>query len=84
MGVLISCQLVGCANQAPAPDAAVSGVALIRERIRLPPDTVFEATLLDVTHVDAPPVVLGRERREWAGSPPYAMRIPYASARCEP
>lgn len=84
VGVLISCQLVGCANQAPAPDAAVSGVALTRERMRLPPDTVFEATLLDVTHPDAPPVVLGRERREWAGSPPYAMRIPYASARFEP
>lgn len=81
---LTACQLVACTTQAPAPDSAVTGVALARERMRLPPDTVFEATLVDVTREDAPPLVLGRERREWAGNPPYAMRIPYAAARFEP
>ncbi len=85
LGVLLCCQIVGCAHVAvPAPDAAVSGVALTRERVRLPPDTVFEATLLDVTSPDVPPLVLGRQRREWAGNPPYAIQIPYPSARFVP
>ena len=76
--------LVGCANRPPAPDAAVTGVALARERIRLPPDVVFEATLMDVTNPDLPPVVLGRQRRESAGNPPYAVWSPYPSARFAP
>lgn len=81
VAVLLCGQLVGCANRPPAPDTAVSGVALARERIRLPPDVVFEATLLDVTNPDLPPVVLGRQRRESAGNPPYAVWIPYPSVR---
>lgn len=76
--------LVGCANRPPAPDAAVTGAALARERIRLAPDVVFEATLLDVTNPDLPPVVLGRQRRESAGNPPYAVWIPYPSVRFAP
>lgn len=50
----------------------------------LPPEAVFEATLLDVTQPDQPPVVLGRQRRQPAGQPPYALWIPYPSARFVP
>ncbi|WP_440596806.1 META domain-containing protein [Acidovorax sp. 22279] len=62
----------------------VTGVALSRERVMLPPEAVFEATLLDVTQPDQPPVVLGRQRRQPAGQPPYALWIPYPSARFVP
>eukprot|EP01037_Dinobryon_pediforme_P000021 gene22-21_t len=64
--------------------AVVTGVALSRERVMLPPEAVFEATLLDVTQPDQPPVVLGRQRRQPAGQPPYALWIPYPSARFVP
>lgn len=50
----------------------------------LPPEAVFEATLLDVTQPDQPPIVLGRQRRQPAGQPPYALWIPYPSARFAP
>lgn len=73
--------LLGCAGRPPAPDAIVSGVALARERVVLPPEAVFEATLLDVTHPDMPPVVLGRQRSAPAGQAPFALWIPYPSSR---
>ena len=76
--------LVGCGTPPPAPDAVITGVALSRERVVLPPEAVFEATLLDVSDPDAPPVVLGRQRREPAGNPPYALRIPYPTVRFLP
>ncbi len=76
--------LVGCGTPPPAPDAVVTGVALSRERVVLPPEAVFEAALLDVSDPDAPPVVLGRQRREPAGNPPYALRIPYPTVRFLP
>lgn len=76
--------LLGCAGRPPAPDAIVSGVALARERVVLPPEAVFEATLLDVTHPDMPPVVLGRQRSTPAGQAPFALWIPYPSSRFVP
>lgn len=76
--------VAGCGTRPPAPDAVVTGVALSRERVLVPPDSVFEATLLDVTQPDQPPVVLGRQRQELAGQPPYALRIPYPTVRFMP
>lgn len=76
--------LTGCTTRPPAPDAVVTGVALSRERVMLPPEAVFEATLLDVTQQDQPPIVLGRQRRAPAGSAPFALWIPYPSARFVP
>jgi putative lipoprotein len=73
--------IAGCGTTPPAPDAVVTGTALTRERMVLPPEAVFEATLLDVSQPGAPPVVLGRQRRDPAGQPPYALRIPYPSVR---
>lgn len=84
-GLLLLCLLLAaCATRPPEPDAVVTGVALTRERVILPPEAVFEATLVDVTNPDAPPVVLGRQRREPAGQPPFAVRIPYPSVRFLP
>lgn len=82
--VLLCGLLAGCANRPPPPDAVITGVALARERVLLPPDVVFEATLVDVTNPELPPVVLGRQRRESAGNPPYAVRIPYPTVRFGP
>ncbi len=80
----LSLLVAGCGTRPPQPDAVVTGVALSRERVVLPPEAVFEATLLDVSQPDAPPVVLGRQRREPAGQPPYALQIPYPTVRFLP
>ena len=76
--------LAGCGTRPLASDAVVTGLALSRERLVLPPEAVFEATLLDVTQPDLPPVVLGRQRQAPAGAAPFVIRIPYPSARFLP
>jgi putative lipoprotein len=76
--------LAGCASRPPSPDAMITGMAMAPERVVLPPEAVFEATLLDVSQPDAPPVVLGRQRREPAGQAPFAIAIPYPSSRFVP
>ncbi|MBU0827230.1 MAG: META domain-containing protein [Gammaproteobacteria bacterium] len=81
---LLCLWVAGCATRPPESDAVVTGVALTRERVILPPEAVFEATLLDVTNADIPPVVLGRQRLEPAGQPPFAIHIPYPSVRFVP
>lgn len=83
-GTLLGLLVVGCGTHPPAPDALVTGVAMSRERVVLPPEAVFEATLLDVSFSDMPPVVLGRQRREPAGQPPYPVQIPYPTVRFLP
>jgi putative lipoprotein len=60
--------------------ALVSGTALYRERIAMPPNAVFEATLEDVSDANAV-VVLGKLRRENAGQPPYAFAISYEASK---
>lgn len=88
-GLLIAAALcaslmAGCASQAPQPDAVITGLAWTRERVILPPDVVFEATLLDVTQPELPPVVLGRQRYAPVGQAPFAIAIPYLAARFVP
>lgn len=56
---------------------AVSGTAMYRERIALPPGAEFEATLEDVSRADAPANVLGRVRFEAPSGPPITFEIPY-------
>jgi putative lipoprotein len=60
------------------------GVAMYRERVALPPEAVFEATLEDVSRADAPSQVLGRARIEPAGQPPFRFSIKYDAARLQP
>ncbi len=59
-----------------AADGTLSGTATYRERIALPPDAVFEATLEDVSKADARAVVIGRVRIEAPGNPPIHSRSP--------
>lgn len=62
----------------------VKGVASYRERMALPPDAVFEATLEDVSRADAPAQVIGRVRMDPAGQPPFRFAIPYDAAQLQP
>ena len=71
--------LAGIAVAAAAQ--SVGGSALHRERMALPPDAVFEATLQDVSRADAPAEVLGRARLDPAGQSPFRFEIPFDAAR---
>ncbi|WP_191621462.1 YbaY family lipoprotein [Marinihelvus fidelis] len=64
--------------------STVSGTALYRERIALPPGAAFEATLEDVSLADAPAKVLGRVGFEAPSGPPIAFEISYDAADIEP
>ena len=59
----------------------VKGTATYRERIALPPDAVFEATLEDVSKADAAAEVIGQARIERPGNPPIRFEITYDPAR---
>ncbi len=62
----------------------VKGTATYRERMALPPDAVFEATLEDVSKADAPADVIGQARLDRPGNPPFRFEIPYDPSRINP
>lgn len=64
----------------PQP-AEVTGTALYRERIAMPPGAVFEVTLEEAGKPGAQPVILGQMRKTDAGQPPYAFTISYDKAK---
>lgn len=64
--------------------AQVKGTASYRERMALPPDAVFEATLEDLSKADARAEVIGRARIERPGNPPIAFEIPYDASKISP
>ena len=64
--------------------AQIRGTATFRERIALPPDAVFEATLEDVSRADTPSSVLGRARIRAPGNPPLRFEIPFDPSRVDP
>ena len=45
---------------------SIQGTATYRERMALPPSAVFEATLEDVSRVDAPAETIARTRVDFA------------------
>jgi len=59
----------------------VTGTATYRERMALPSDAVFEATLEDVSKADAPADVIGQTRLERPGNPPFQFEITYDPSR---
>lgn len=63
---------------------ALDGTATYRERIALPPDATFEATLEDVSRADAPASVLGQARIEQPGNPPFHFTIQYEPTQIQP
>ena len=60
--LLVAPLLVACTAVAPPAGLTVSGTATYRERLALPPDAVFEATLEDVSRADAPALVVASTR----------------------
>jgi uncharacterized lipoprotein YbaY/heat shock protein HslJ len=82
LGVLLAAALlVGCAQPGGAASSVI-GSATYRERIALPPQAVFEATLEEVSRADAPALVVASTR---VPSPkvPIVFSIGYDPARIE-
>jgi copper homeostasis protein (lipoprotein) len=63
--------------------AEVHGTATYRERIALPPNAVFEATLEDHSKADAPADALGSARVDSPGQVPIRFGIPYDPSRIQ-
>lgn len=62
----------------------VTGSALYRERMALPPGAVFEAVLEDISRADAAARLLGRMALPEPGAPPYDISITYDRAEIDP
>jgi copper homeostasis protein (lipoprotein) len=77
LALLLFCAV---ASEGPA-SGQVKGTATYRERIAMPPDAVFEATLEDVSKADARAEVIGQARIERPGNPPIRFEITYDPAR---
>jgi putative lipoprotein len=75
--------LVATALLSASPQAVLRGQASYRERVALPPDAVFEATLEDVSRPGAVAEVLGTARLEKAGPVPIRFEIPYDPAKVD-
>ena len=76
---------LACAASAPESAAAqIRGTAAYRERIALPTDAVFDATLEEVSRDDEPSVVLGRARVRRPRTSPIRFEIPFDADRIEP
>jgi|KBSMisStandDraft_5_1062788.scaffolds.fasta_scaffold308730_2 putative lipoprotein len=80
--VALASILVLIANAARAQ--SIDGTATYRERMALPANAVFEATLEDVSRTDAPAVIVAIERISSPGNPPIAFTITYDSGRIAP
>ncbi len=57
--------------------ASISGTASYRERIALPSDASFEATVEDVSRADVRAIVIGRTAFTPAGQVPIRFEVPY-------
>jgi uncharacterized lipoprotein YbaY/heat shock protein HslJ len=84
LALLIALLTGGCMTETSPSEATVTGTATYRERMALPAEAVFEATLEDVSRADAPAEVLGRARMESPGQPPFKFTISYDPARIDP
>jgi len=67
-----------------AEEATITGSAFYLQRIALPPNAVFEASLEDVSLMDVSAVVLGTVRIEPAGNSPITFTIQYKTDDIEP
>lgn len=73
VAVLLGAGAGGAAAQAPA----LTGTATYNERMALPDNAVFEATVRDVTRPDWPAELIGRTRIEPVQDLPIRFAIPY-------
>lgn len=60
---LLASTLGACALPPAADTLTITGTATYRERMALPPGAVFEVSVLDVSRMDAPAVVMASLRR---------------------
>ena len=67
-----------------ASAATITGSATYRERITLPPDAAFEATVEDISRADAPATVIGKVHFMPAGQVPIHFEIPYRESGVQP
>jgi uncharacterized lipoprotein YbaY/heat shock protein HslJ/uncharacterized lipoprotein NlpE involved in copper resistance len=64
--------------------AQIRGTATYRERLALPADAVFDATLEDVSQSGAPSIVIGRARVRGPQTQPIRFQIPFDASRIDP
>ncbi|RZU40113.1 putative lipoprotein [Edaphobacter modestus] len=84
-GVVMAASLLLIATGASGQGMlSIEGTATYRERMALPPDAVFEATLEDVSRVDATASVLGQTQIEQPGNPPFHFSIQYDPTQIQP
>ena len=81
---LLAAVMAGACTSITPPAVTVTGTATYRERMALPPDAVFEATLEDVTRIDAPAVVIASIRIEQPGNVGIPFEIGYDGAMIQP
>ena len=81
--LVLFCVMIG-QGPASAQVGHVKGTATYRERMALPPNAVFEATLEDVSRADAPSEIVGQTRIEGPGNPPIRFEISYDPSRINP
>ncbi|MGE0582497.1 MAG: YbaY family lipoprotein [Steroidobacteraceae bacterium] len=82
--LVLAALVTGCTLPASPPMASVTGTATYRERMALPPDATFEASIEDVSRADAPAVTVASARIDAPGAPPFRFTIAYDPARIEP
>jgi uncharacterized lipoprotein YbaY/uncharacterized lipoprotein NlpE involved in copper resistance len=80
----LACTILGCVPVGTAWCGTLQGSATYRERMLLPPDAVFEATLQDISRADAPARVIDRVRLDPAGQPPFRFELVYDDAAITP
>jgi putative lipoprotein len=61
--------------------ATITGSAMYRERIALPPAAVLEATLEDSSLADAPAIKIASTKHDRPGNPPFRFTITYDPAK---
>lgn len=64
--------------------STITGTATYRERMALPPDAHFEATLEDVSRAGAAADIIGRAPLDKPGQPPFRFSIAYDPGRIVP
>ena len=88
MLVLLAAAVAACAepSRSPAADpmASIIGIATYRERMALPADARFEATLEDVSRADAPSQVVARAEVQPVAQPPISFKISYKASELIP
>ena len=82
--ILLALGAVAVTPAAGAAERTVSGTAIYRERMALPPTARFEAVILDAARADAPAAVLARTVIDNPGQPPIRFALTYDDAKLDP